>query len=44
MAGVNRLQREILEDKNMRISAIKRVTTNKGGNTPGVDGVTWKEP
>jgi retron-type reverse transcriptase len=39
MAGVNRLQREILENKNMRISAVKRVTTNKGGSTPGVDGI-----
>lgn len=44
IAGVYRLQREILENKHFRISAVKRVSTNKGGSTPGIDGITWKEP
>jgi len=44
MAGVHRLQREILENKILRMCAIKRVTSNKGGGTPGVDGEIWKEP
>lgn len=44
MAGVHRLQREILENKLLRICAIKRVTSNQGGGTPGVDGETWKKP
>jgi len=44
IAGVNQLQREILENKQLRICAVKRVTSNKGGSTPGIDGITWKEP
>lgn len=27
-----------------KLLAVKRVTQNKGGNTPGVDGVLWKTP
>ena len=27
-----------------KLSAVKRVVTNKGKRTPGVDGVTWKTP
>ena len=35
---------QILENKILRMCAIKRVTSNKGGGTPGVDGEIWKEP
>lgn len=27
-----------------QLLAVKRVTQNKGGNTPGIDNVTWKTP
>jgi RNA-directed DNA polymerase len=40
---VNILARR-LESYSGRVIAVKRVTENKGRNTPGVDEVTWKTP
>jgi RNA-directed DNA polymerase len=39
---VKELQRRIVRSLAARLLAVKRVTTNSGRNTPGVDGKTWK--
>jgi len=44
IGAVYRLQHEILQNRNMRLCAVKRVTTNKGAKTPGIDNETLKEP
>jgi RNA-directed DNA polymerase len=38
------LQRSIVTSFAARALAVRRVTTNKGGNTPGVDGMKWDSP
>ena len=38
---VNELQKEIVTSFATRALAVKKVTTNHGSKTPGVDGVTW---
>lgn len=42
--AVKNLQRSIVTSFAARALAVRRVTTNKGGNTPGVDGVQWNSP
>lgn len=37
IGAVYRLQREMLQNRNLRLCAVKRVTSNKGGITPGID-------
>jgi RNA-directed DNA polymerase len=44
IGAVYRLQHEILQNRNMRLCAVKRVTTSKGAKTPGIDNETLKEP
>jgi RNA-directed DNA polymerase len=41
---VRSLQRLLARSFAAKLLAVKRVTTNRGKNTPGVDGVTWKSP
>ena len=41
---VYRLQREIVSSMAARSIAVRRVATNTGGKTPGVDGVVWGTP
>jgi group II intron reverse transcriptase/maturase len=41
---VYRLQREMLQNRNLRLCAVKRVTSNKGGNTPGIDNQVLAKP
>ena len=41
---VRKLQRRLTNSFNAKLVAVRRVTTNKGKNTPGVDGVLWKTP
>lgn len=38
------LQRLLTHSKAAKILAVQRVVGNKGGKTPGVDGVVWKTP
>ena len=42
--GVQALQRIIVRSLDARLLAVRRVTTNKGKRTPGVDGVLWNTP
>ena len=39
---VKRLQYLMTNSFYAKALAVKRVTTNKGKNTPGIDGVLWK--
>ena len=39
---VKALQWLLTHSFNAKLLAVKRVTTNKGKNTPGIDGVIWK--
>ena len=39
---VTRLQRILTRSLHARLLAVRRVTTNKGKRTPGVDGVVWE--
>ena len=41
---VKTLQRLLTRSFYAKASAVKRVTENKGKNTPGVDGVVWRTP
>lgn len=38
---VKALQRLLTRSHNARLLAVKRVTSNKGSKTPGIDGVVW---
>lgn len=38
------LQRLLLKSYYARMLAIRRVTTNKGSKTPGIDNIIWKSP
>lgn len=40
---VHTLQRMITNSFHARLLAVKRVTSNKGKNTPGIDGVLWQD-
>ena len=42
--GIKDLQRSIVTSFAARALAVRKVTFNKGGNTPGVDGVKWDSP
>ncbi len=42
--AVIRLQRLLTRSKAAKLVAVKRVTGNRGKNTPGVDKVVWKTP
>lgn len=35
------LQRLLVTSRNAKLLAVKKVTTNKGKNTPGLDGIIW---
>ncbi len=37
-------QRMLVASFDAKLLAVRTVTTNKGGNTPGVDGRTWRTP
>jgi RNA-directed DNA polymerase len=39
--GIKDLQRSIVTSFAARALAVRRVTSNKGGKTPGVDGIKW---
>jgi RNA-directed DNA polymerase len=41
---VNSLQGILVRSRCARLLAVRRVTTNKGKRTPGVDGVLWNTP
>ena len=41
---VKALQHMLVHSRNARRLAVRRVTENRGKNTPGVDGVTWSTP
>jgi RNA-directed DNA polymerase len=41
---VRSLQRLLARSTAAKLLAVKRVTTNRGKNTPGVDGIVWKSP
>lgn len=41
---IRRLQRQLTHSFDAKLLAVRRVTANKGRNTPGVDGVTWNTP
>jgi RNA-directed DNA polymerase len=38
------LQRMLRHSYYAKALAVKKIATNKGKNTPGIDGITWKEP
>lgn len=40
---VKRLQKLLTNSFYARALAVKRVTTNKGKKTPGIDGITWEK-
>jgi len=40
---VQTLQRLLTNSFHAKLLAVKRVTSNKGKNTPGVDGVLWRD-
>lgn len=42
--SIKDLQRNIVTSFAARALAVRRVTSNKGGNTPGIDGVKWNSP
>lgn len=41
---VKKLQRKLITMLEARAIAIRRVVTNQGGKTPGVDGIIWNTP
>lgn len=41
---VRALQWLLTHSYSAKVLAVHKVTTNKGKETPGVDGVTWKSP
>lgn len=41
---VRKLQRQLTHSMDAKLLAVHKVTSNKGKNTPGVDGVLWKTP
>ena len=41
---VRKLQRLLVHSRDARLLAVRRVTSNKGKNTPGVDGALWNTP
>lgn len=41
---VKSLQRILTSSFYAKCLAVKRVTSNVGGKTPGVDGITWRTP
>ncbi len=41
---VKNLQRLLTKSLSARLHAVRRVTTNKGHKTPGVDGIIWTTP
>lgn len=41
---IKRLQKLLLRSFSSKLLAIRKVTTNKGKNTPGIDGETWNAP
>ena len=41
---VKALQYRLARSHSARVLAVERVTQNKGGKTPGVDGITWQTP
>lgn len=41
---VRRLQRQLTHSFDAKLLAVRKVTTNKGKNTPGVDGELWNTP
>lgn len=41
---VRKLQRRLTRSFSAKLLAVRKVTTNKGKNTPGADGVIWKTP
>lgn len=41
---VRKLQRLLVHSHDAKLLAVKRVTSNKGKDTPGVDGVLWNTP
>ena len=42
--GVNKLSRLLTKSYYAKLLAVRKVTQNKGGKTPGVDGVVWTSP
>jgi RNA-directed DNA polymerase len=40
---IKNLQRSIVTSFAARALAVRRVTTNKGGKTPGIDGIKWED-
>lgn len=44
MSGVTRLQNELVRSFAARALAVRKVTSNAGGKTPGVDDVLWDTP
>lgn len=38
------LRERVTEDFSARALAVRKVTSNPGGSTPGVDGETWSTP
>ena len=41
---VKALQHTLVHSRNAKLLAVRRVTENRGKNTPGVDGLTWSTP
>jgi RNA-directed DNA polymerase len=41
---VYKLSRLLTNSYHAKLIAVRTVTSNKGGKTPGIDGVTWKSP
>jgi RNA-directed DNA polymerase len=41
---VKALQRLLTHSHSAKLLAVKRVTHNRGRNTPGVDGIIWRQP
>lgn len=41
---VRKLQRLLVHSRDARLLAVRRVTSSKGKNTPGVDGALWNTP
>lgn len=44
MLEVHELQRQLMTSFGARALAIRKVTTNQGNKTPGVDGIIWRSP
>jgi len=44
MSEVYRLQKKLMLSFEGRALAVRKVTSNKGGKTPGVDNITWSNP